>query len=375
MRVFLLSILPLLVQTFPLSNSLHRELEESDAQSLRWASEFNQLESLAQFALKATSNKVTSQQTGCTLKTLKIRRNWRAFSVDEKKAYIESVLCLQSLPSRTPPELARKNSIWWFRGHPYQSDHSYSSFSMLISLNPVLVYVFYLSITVSVLCFTDMRQGLFVAWHRYFIHEFELALQKECNYTGDYPWVFFGHRICLYMMIIKHWLLYRYWDWGADAESIEKSPVFDGSDTSLSRNGAYIPNQRGIRVPVGNYTPVFLPPGTGGGCVTSGPFINYTVNMGPSYLSTPGDRIVSRPFPLDHNPRCMKPDLTTAVLRRQVYLPYWSCKTWLRMDEISGVWFLTFGRIKILKLYIDSSPDTPQPRYLALWNSSPGDTW
>jgi hypothetical protein len=74
-----------------------------------------------------------------------------------------------------------------------------------------------------------------------------------------------------------------YWDWGADADAMEKSPVFDGSDTSLSGNGASIPNQLDIKVPLGNYTPTVLPPGTGGGCVTSGPFASYTVNMGPSF--------------------------------------------------------------------------------------------
>ncbi|OGE52951.1 hypothetical protein PENARI_c009G07897 [Penicillium arizonense] len=71
-----------------------------------------------------------------------------------------------------------------------------------------------------------------------------------------------------------------YWDWGADADAMEKSPVFDGSDTSLSGNGASIPNQLDIKVPLGNYTPTVLPPGTGGGCVTSGPFASYIVNMG-----------------------------------------------------------------------------------------------
>ncbi|KAJ6033027.1 hypothetical protein N7444_010798 [Penicillium canescens] len=112
------------------------------------------------------------------------------------------------------------------------------------------------------------RTGTFLGWHRFFIHEFEQALRDDCGCAGDYP----------------------YWDWGADADAMEKSPVFDGSDTSLSGNGASIPNQLDIKVPLGNYTPTVLPPGTGGGCVTSGPFASYTVNMGPSFLSLPGVR-------------------------------------------------------------------------------------
>ncbi|KAJ5709302.1 hypothetical protein N7493_010636 [Penicillium malachiteum] len=230
-----------------------------------WASEFAQLESLTQFALKATQNNIGDHQAGCTLETLKIRRNWRQFSSAEKKDYIRSVLCLQALPSRTPPELAPGAKT---RYDDFVATH----------MNQTE---------------TIHRSGFFLAWHRYFTHEFELSLRNECGYTGDFP----------------------YWDWGADADSMENSPVFDGSDTSLSGNGAFIPKQKGVRVPIGNYTPVFLPPGTGGGCVTSGPFVNYTVNMGPSYLSIPGGDIVFRRFPLDHNPRCMTRDLTTPALR------------------------------------------------------------
>lgn len=106
----------------------------------------------------------------------------------------------------------------------------------------------------------------------------------------------------------------RYWDWGADADSMEKSEVFDGSDTSLSGNGAHIPDQLKIQLPP-PYN-VTLPPGTGGGCVTSGPFINYTVNMGPSLLSQPGGNITGLANPLDYNPRCLSRDLTTEVLKR-----------------------------------------------------------
>ncbi|KAJ5287733.1 tyrosinase, partial [Penicillium angulare] len=205
-----------------------------DAQWLAWISEFNQLESLAEFSLKATQNNIAAQHTGCTLEELRIRRNWRAFSVEEKKAYIDSVLCLQSLPSRTPNELAKG-------ARPRYDDFVATHINQTNIIH---------------------RSGIFVAWHRYFIHEFELALQDECKYSGDYP-----RQPEEYMVLIN-----TDWDWGADADSIEISPVFNGSDTSLSGNGEYIPKQKGIRVPVGNYSPVFLPPGTGGGCVTGGPF-------------------------------------------------------------------------------------------------------
>ncbi|PYH87476.1 Di-copper centre-containing protein, partial [Aspergillus ellipticus CBS 707.79] len=107
-----------------------------------------------------------------------------------------------------------------------------------------------------------------------------------------------------------------YWDWGADASDMDHSPVFDGSPTSMSGNGAPIPNQADIQLHLGSYATVYLPSGSGGGCVTSGPFKNYSLNMGPAALSLPGGNTSSATNPLDYNPRCLKRDLTTAVLHR-----------------------------------------------------------
>lgn len=65
----------------------------------------SQLDQLAQFALNVTKSAIGSSGN-CTLENLHIRRDWRAFSNIEKKAYIKSVLCLQKLPARTPFDLA-----------------------------------------------------------------------------------------------------------------------------------------------------------------------------------------------------------------------------------------------------------------------------
>lgn len=97
---------------------------------------------------------------------------------------------------------------------------------------------------------------------------------------------------------------------------MERSELFDGSDTSISGNGLWTPDQSDIKVPVGNYTPAYLPTGSGGGCVTSGPFVDYVVNMGPSFLSTPGGNVTGMANALDYNPRCMTRDLTSEVLQR-----------------------------------------------------------
>lgn len=47
----------------------------------------------------------------------------------------------------------------------------------------------------------------------------------------------------------------------------------------------------------------FFPGGSGGGCVTDGPFVNYTVNFGPNTADDP----------LAYNPRCLKRDLNTPI--------------------------------------------------------------
>lgn len=65
-----------------------------------------QLDQLAQFALNVTKDTIRNLKGNCTLETLQIRRDWRAFTPTEKKAYIRSVLCLQALPARTPSNLA-----------------------------------------------------------------------------------------------------------------------------------------------------------------------------------------------------------------------------------------------------------------------------
>ncbi|KAJ5899314.1 hypothetical protein N7495_004058 [Penicillium taxi] len=223
-----------------------------------------QLAILAKTALENAKKNI--QNDNCTPKKMRVRRDWRAFSSLQKKAYIKSVLCLQSLPSRTPSILvpgARTRYDDFVATHINQTLHIH---------------------------FT----GTFLGWHRWFIYNFESALHDECGYTGDYP----------------------YWTWAADAGSMEKSQVFDGSDTSMSGNGAYVANRSDVILSLGANAPIYLPPGSGGGCVTSGPFKDYKVNLGPEALALPGNLTATSVNPFDYNPRCLKRDLTTKILQK-----------------------------------------------------------
>lgn len=134
-------------------------------------------------------------------------------------------------------------------------------------------------------------QANFLGWHRWFIYEFEQSLKNDCNYTGTIP----------------------YWDWSKTAETgLENSPLFDGSATSLSGNGARV-NYTDSDVVVLNANStgaVVLGHGTGGGCVTSGPFANITVNLGPDGLVQINGVTNSSSYPYNYNPRCLRRDLT-----------------------------------------------------------------
>jgi tyrosinase len=98
--------------------------------------------------------------------------------------------------------------------------------------------------------------GYLFVWHRHFVYSYEQALRNECGYKGPTP----------------------YWDWTLSANDPRNSPVFDGSKTSMSGNGETIPHG-------GTFVSAFglnvtLPPGTGGGCIKNGPFVDLKVDSG-----------------------------------------------------------------------------------------------
>lgn len=72
----------------------------------------------------------------------------------------------------------------------------------------------------------------------------------------------------------------------------------------MGSNGAYIPNHNGTAISAFGLH-VLIPPGTGGGCVTTGPFRDHTTNLGPVAYAPQGPN-----GGLGYNPRCLVRDLS-----------------------------------------------------------------
>ncbi|KAL4999945.1 hypothetical protein BDV10DRAFT_163623 [Aspergillus recurvatus] len=191
----------------------------------------------------------------CTPHKAAIRREWGALSNSERKEYIDAVQCLIDSPSKIDPSFA---------------PGARTRFDDFVAVH--INQTFYIHTT-----------GNFLTWHRYFTWAYEQALRNECGYKGYQP----------------------YWSWPKYADDPLNSPIFDGSDYSMSGDGSYIPHDGPEAAPG-----IVLEPGHGGGCVTSGPFKNFTVNLGPLAPTLLVDGItVQNGTGLNYNPRCLRRDI------------------------------------------------------------------
>ncbi|KAI1852880.1 hypothetical protein JX265_012908 [Neoarthrinium moseri] len=173
----------------------------------------------------------------------------------EKSNYINAVLCLTQKPSKLNP------------GRYPGARTRYDDF-VAVHMNQTL---------------NIHGTGNFLSWHRYFTWMYEQTLRNECGYNGTQP----------------------YWNWGRWAADPETSPIFDGSMLSMSGNGQKTTHQ-GMMVT-----------GNGGGCVTSGPFKNMTVNLGPmSPAISPAPPTNPQRDGFGYNPRCLRRDISNQLSSR-----------------------------------------------------------
>ncbi|KAK4448696.1 Grixazone synthase [Podospora aff. communis PSN243] len=202
---------------------------------------------------------IKPRKTGCTKKNILERKEWGSLSKKDRLSYISAVHCLANLTALTPPTAipgARTRYDDFVGSHILQTLFVHAS-------------------------------GLFLPYHRYYVHLYETALRSECNYRGAQP----------------------YWDWTLSYTNPHLSTVFDGSPYSLGSNGEYIPNREPIEVPIPNGPTLVFPPATGGGCIASGPFTpdKFQIHLGPVGYEPQGPQ-----GGLGYNPRCLTRDLSPA---------------------------------------------------------------
>ncbi|RPA84604.1 Di-copper centre-containing protein [Ascobolus immersus RN42] len=190
----------------------------------------------------------------CNLKKVTVRREWGALTNNQKKSYTNAIKCLMTKPARSDPAFAPGAKS---RYDDFVAVHMVQTVSIHATAN-------------------------FLSWHRWYLHLFDKALREECGYAGPTP----------------------YWNWGNTANKPYPSYIFNDSEFGLSGDGEYIPhNPNGV--PLGGGLIVVPTPKNGGGCVTTGPFANITVNLGPIDASNL-DIVSPSPGFLEHNPRCLR---------------------------------------------------------------------
>ncbi|KAJ6450096.1 tyrosinase central domain protein [Mycena sanguinolenta] len=206
----------------------------------------------------ASESSIQTEASNCSSETAAVRQEWGDMTEQQRTAYIDAVLCLMSTPS-----------IYPFGMVPGAKSH-FDDFMAVHINNTLTIHI----------------SGIFLPWHREFVRLYEQALKEKCGYSGTQP----------------------YWNWSKWASDLIGSPLFNGGPTSLSGDGAYNASQGPYPIAEG----VYLPRGTGGGCVTSGPFVNHTINFGPFSTDDAFEGIIPANW-MDYTPHCFVRDLNNYV--------------------------------------------------------------
>lgn len=195
----------------------------------------------------------------CSDGNIRTRVDFNSMTQNERKGYVDAVQCLLRTPSQLDPTT-----------YPAATSR----------------YMDYAVIHVNKTQYVHL-DAFFLTWHRYFLFLYESDLRQTCNYTGAFP----------------------YWDFAATASDPHSFPIFDGSDSSLSGDGLFVDSG-----PIVLSSEISLPHGTGGGCVTTGPFANLIAPLkfiDPLYLTNANNTLPDDAFA--YNPICLQRDLNAYV--------------------------------------------------------------
>ncbi|KAF2642114.1 Di-copper centre-containing protein [Massarina eburnea CBS 473.64] len=221
-------------------------------------------------------DRVQNASATCTSKNVQVRKEWSALASDEKLDYIDAVKCLLNTKQITPASAAPA------------VHNRFDDFAALhVNRTSVIHWTSY-----------------FFTWHRYYTWLYEQALRDECGYNGTQP----------------------YWDWSS-TDTVTAHPLFDGSELSMGGNGVQTDHVATVYLPTPNVTSSILVSGTGGGCVTTGPFVNLTVSLGPHGAPMNDNGMVG-------NDRCLTRDFRDRYL--QSTLSYDNVTTAMVQDDIVG---------------------------------------
>jgi tyrosinase len=193
---------------------------------------------------------------------MRVRVDFDDMPPEERQAYTDAVLCLMDQPSQLNPAL-----------YP-------------AAVNRYMDYaVTHVNRTKNV-----HLDAYFLTWHRYYLWLYENDLRNICGYWGRFP----------------------YWNWPATADNLTGSAIFDGSEYSMSGDGIFNDTGPIVLAPATNTTPAFtIPHGSGGGCISSGPFAYMETVMAPIPISVLIEGEDLPPTAFDYVPSCLTRDLNT----------------------------------------------------------------
>lgn len=116
----------------------------------------------------SAANRVSTCQQPVT------RREWRSLSHNEKDAYIAAVVCLSSQPSILHANTTALDDFAWLHAHVG---------------NYCTPFCHAVRVVLSDLSNPAHGSAAFLAWHRLFLHTFEITLHQQCGYKKQIPYV------------------------------------------------------------------------------------------------------------------------------------------------------------------------------------------